>query len=152
LFISGGYRYPSLSELLAQSITKLISFPSLFWHLLHISFPEPTKNAQKNRFATPRFYLKFFFGGMMPLFFLFDIIYFIHSFYHIQTVNSSVAIRQSSSPSPHRWLAQWENLLGVPSQEPNSGLPYSKPMHYQLTYAASTNYATTTDYAAPTLN
>jgi hypothetical protein len=30
----------------------------------------------------------------------------------------------------------WKNLPGVPSRETNSGLPYSKPTHYQLSYAA----------------
>ncbi len=30
----------------------------------------------------------------------------------------------------------WINLPGVPSRETNSGLHYSKPTHYQLSYAA----------------
>ncbi len=44
----------------------------------------------------------------------------VHSFFHIQTVLSSIAIRWGSSLFP-----QWENP-GVPSRESNSGLPYSK--------------------------
>jgi hypothetical protein len=34
------------------------------------------------------------------LFDYFDIIYYIHSIHHIQTVHSSIVIRRSSSPSP----------------------------------------------------
>ncbi len=33
---------------------------------------------------------------------------FIHSFRHIQTESSSVAIRRGSSPFTHRWSAQLE--------------------------------------------
>jgi hypothetical protein len=36
----------------------------------------------------------------------------------------------------HRFSAQQEKPPGVSSQESNSGLPYSTPEHYQLTYAA----------------
>jgi hypothetical protein len=72
--------YPSLSELLAQYITKLISFPRLFWHLLHISFPDPTKNKEKKMFCNT---LNFFWWHDATVFFKFDIIYYIHSFYHI---------------------------------------------------------------------
>ncbi len=38
---------------------------------------------------------------------------------------------------PHRFFAQQENNLhGLPSRESNSGLPYSKPTHYQRSHAA----------------
>jgi hypothetical protein len=33
-------------------------------------------------------------------------------------------------------LDQWANLHGLPSRDLNSGLPYSKPAHYQLCHAA----------------
>ncbi len=39
---------------------------------------------------------------------LLDIFKHIHSVHHIHTVHSSFAIRRGSSPSPHRWSAQWE--------------------------------------------
>jgi hypothetical protein len=39
---------------------------------------------------------------------IFDILFYIHSFHHINTGHSSVAIRRGYSPSPHRWSAQWE--------------------------------------------
>ncbi len=39
---------------------------------------------------------------------LFYIIYYIHSFHHIHTIHSSVVIHRGSSPSPHRWSAQWD--------------------------------------------
>jgi hypothetical protein len=50
------------------------------------------------------------FGGIMPLFFLFQytVNTFIHSFQHIYTVHSTVVIHRGSSQSPHRWSAQWE--------------------------------------------
>ncbi len=35
----------------------------------------------------------------------FDIFLYIHTFH---TIHSSVATRRGSSPSPHRWSAQWE--------------------------------------------
>ncbi len=55
----------------------------------------------------------------------------VHSFYNIYAVNSSVAICWGSSPFRHRWPAH-----RVSSRESNSGLPYIKPTHYQLSYAA----------------
>jgi hypothetical protein len=43
------------------------------------------------------------------LFVYFDILYFtVHSFHHIHTIHSPIAIRRGSSPSPHRWSAQRE--------------------------------------------
>ncbi len=44
----------------------------------------------------------------------------------------------SWGPSPFSsWLlAQWGNLPRVPSRDSNSGLPYSKPVLYQLSHAA----------------
>ena len=44
------------------------------------------------------------------LFVYFYILQYIHSFHHIHSVHSSVAIRRGFSPAPHRWTAQWENL------------------------------------------
>jgi hypothetical protein len=32
----------------------------------------------------------------------------MHSFHHIHTIHSSIVIRRGSSPTPHRWSAQWE--------------------------------------------
>jgi hypothetical protein len=65
--------------------------------------------------------------------FIFHIItIYIHSFNHIHTTHLSVAICRGLSPSLHRFEAQWESLPVVPSRESNSGLPYSKPMLYQL--------------------
>jgi hypothetical protein len=55
----------------------------------------------------------------------------VHSFYNIYTVNSSVAICWGSSTFRHRWPAH-----RVSSRESNSGLPYIKPTHYQLSNAA----------------
>ncbi len=74
---------------------------------------------------------------MMPLFFVYlDIIHYIHSFHHIHTVHSCIVIRRGFSPSPHRCgQLSGKNLPGVPSTESNSSLPYSKPTHYQLSYA-----------------
>jgi hypothetical protein len=46
---------------------------------------------------------------MKPLFLLILILYitFIHSITFIQ-LHSSVVIQRGSSPSPHRWSAQWD--------------------------------------------
>jgi hypothetical protein len=72
------------------------------------------------------------------LFVYFDLIYitYIHLFHPIHTVHTSFVIRRAFSPSPYRWSVNGINLPGVPSRESNSGLPYSKPMHNQLSYAA----------------
>ncbi len=62
----------------------------------------------------------------------------VHTF--IQSHSYNTFIRRHPprflSISPHRLPAQWENLPGVPSRESNSGLPYSKPTHYHLSYIA----------------
>jgi hypothetical protein len=60
-----------------------------------------------------------------------------HSFYHIHTVHLSAAIRRGSSPFPHRFSAQWEKPPwgAEPRIELGPAL-YSKPTHYQLSYAA----------------
>jgi hypothetical protein len=47
----------------------------------------------------------------MMLLFLIILIYIhfdIQSFHYIHTKHSSIAIRRGSSPSSHRWSAQWE--------------------------------------------
>ncbi len=60
------------------------------------------------------------------------------TFYHIHKVHSSVAIREvllqiSSSLVS---LGGKTSLHGMPSRESISGLPYSRPTHYRLSYAA----------------
>jgi hypothetical protein len=45
-------------------------------------------------------------------------------------------IRRGLSPSPHRLWLSGKDLPVVPSRESNSGLPSSKPTHYQLSHAA----------------
>ncbi len=61
----------------------------------------------------------------------------IHS-YNTITLRSSFIIRRG----PSSWfliassLSKW-SLHGMPSRDSNSGLPYSKPTHYQLSCAAS---------------
>jgi hypothetical protein len=71
----------------------------------------------------------------MPLF-LIIIIFNNHS--HSTIIHSFIL---HHSPRPvflysHRCFAQQEkNLHGGPNRESNSGLPYSKPTHCQLSYA-----------------
>jgi hypothetical protein len=88
------------------------------------------------------------FGGMMPLF----LFYFFEILQNIQSIHSITFI-QYIHPSPfaevplHFLIASQlsgKNLPGVPSRESNSGLPYSKLAHYQLSYAAPL-----LSYAAP---
>ncbi len=64
-------------------------------------------------------------------FYIFVVHTFIDSF-----KQSYVAFRWGSSPSPYRRLAEWKKPPGVPSRDLNSGLPYSKPTHYQPSYTA----------------
>jgi hypothetical protein len=75
----------------------------------------------------------------MPLFLIF-IIFNNHS-HNTTNVHSSFILHHSLRPvflyPPHRFFAQQEkNLHGAPSRESNSGLPFSKPTHYQLSYSA----------------
>ncbi len=71
------------------------------------------------------------FGGRMPLF-LFIFYFLYHTYIHSITIHSSIAIRWSLSPYPHRLCAQWGDFPVGPSRESNSGLPYSKPTRCQL--------------------
>ncbi len=60
-----------------------------------------------------------------------------HSFHHILTIHSSVATGRGSSPSLLiACQLSGKTLPVVPCRESNSGLPYSKPTHYHLSYAA----------------
>jgi hypothetical protein len=86
------------------------------------------------------------------------------------TYNHSITFIQYIHPSPfaevhlHLLIAgqlSGKNLLGVPSRESNSGLPYSKPTHYQLSYSTPSlscaapllSYtASLLSYAAPLLS
>ncbi len=56
----------------------------------------------------------------------------IHTFIQSFTHN----IRWGPSPYLHSCRLSGRNLPGVPSRDSNSGLPYSKPAHYQLSCAA----------------
>ena len=69
------------------------------------------------------FYIFLKFGDRMPLFlFIFHIfVTYIHSFNHIHTLHLSVAIRRGSSPSSHRWSAQWEKPPWGAERGSNSG-------------------------------
>ncbi len=66
----------------------------------------------------------------------------IHSKSHSQngTLQSSISIRRGLSPPfPHCICARrsvGKSLPRVLSRDLNSGLPYSRPVHYQLSYAA----------------
>jgi hypothetical protein len=66
----------------------------------------------------------------MPLFLcnLIILLQYIQSFTH--------NIRWGPSPYLHSCRLSGRNLPGVPSRDSNSGLPYSKPPHYQLSCAA----------------
>ncbi len=66
-------------------------------------------------------------------------------FYNIHTYIHTITFIQYISPSPfaeaflHFFIASMlsgKHLPVVPSQESNSGLPYSKPTRYQLSHAA----------------
>ncbi len=69
-----------------------------------------------------------------------------HSFYHLLFLTSIRTIQSyvlssfviCRGPSSCIFIAPLSkrSLLGVPSRESNSGLPYSKPTHYQLNCAA----------------
>ncbi len=147
--------YPSLSELLAQYITKLIYFPRLFWHLLHISFPEPIRNKQKNIVLR---HFKLFFGGMTPLFLCIFIFYrtYIHSITFIQYIYPSpfaeVPLHLLSISSPLVSSVEKPPWGPEPTTELGHVLQQADAQRYQLSYAAPTNYAAPTGYAAPTLN
>jgi len=69
----------------------------------------------------------------MPLFSTF-IIFNIHSY---NTIIHSFILQHL--PRPYIFIGythRKRRLHGVPSRESNSGLPYSKPMHYHLSYTA----------------
>ncbi len=70
-------------------------------------------------------------GGLMPLLLCIFIILlqYIQSFTH--------NIRWGPSPYLNSCRLSGRNLPGVPSRDSNSGLPYSKPAHYQLSCAAT---------------
>jgi hypothetical protein len=73
-----------------------------------------------------------------PFLVYFDIIMYIlvHSFYHIRTVQFiRCHLPRFLSISSSLVSSVGKTSLGVPSRESNSGLPYSKPTHYQLSYA-----------------
>ncbi len=57
---------------------------------------------------------------------------FIHSFIHFLTFAVAHLHIFTAVGSVHR-----RKLHGLPSRDTNSGLPYSKPAHYQLSHAAS---------------
>jgi hypothetical protein len=46
----------------------------------------------------------------------------------------------------HSCRLSGRNLLGVPSRDSNSGLPYSKPARYQLSHAAPWRWASANVY------
>ncbi len=64
---------------------------------------------------------------------------FIFFFYrtYIHTVQSSVAMHSAEVPLHLLIAGHCGQLPGVPSRQSNSALPYSKPTHYQLSYAAT---------------
>jgi hypothetical protein len=67
------------------------------------------------------------------IYFVFTITY-IHNY--ISTIHSSISSRRGLSPFSSLLSLSGKNLPGVPSRELNSGLPYSRPARYQLSYAA----------------
>jgi hypothetical protein len=69
----------------------------------------------------------------LSLFFLF-ILSFSYIQNHIHTVQSFISIRRGLSPFLHCLLLRGKLLPGVPSWDLNSGLPYSRPAHYQLSH------------------
>ncbi len=76
------------------------------------------------------------------LFYLFQLHTFIITF--IQYIYDLSIGYPSIHQFHHCLFAQRENLPGVPSRDSNSGMPYSRPAHYQLSYAAPL-----LSYAAP---
>jgi hypothetical protein len=70
---------------------------------------------------------------MMPLFFVYSDIFIELTFI---PSNSSVAIRRGPLHLLIAGQLSGKTLPVVESRESNSGLPYSKPTHYQLSYAA----------------
>jgi len=66
----------------------------------------------------------------MPLFLYF--LFFCYNTYN----HSRITIAKGPSPYLHSCRLSGRNLPGVPSRDSNSGLPYSKPAHYQLSCAA----------------
>jgi hypothetical protein len=62
-------------------------------------------------------------------------------FHLIHTIHPSIVIHRGSSPSPHRWSAQWENHPAVPSRESNSGLPYRLQGWAKLVLIALESYS-----------
>jgi hypothetical protein len=89
--------------------------------------------------------------------YLFDIFIIFNNHSHSTVIHSFIL---HHSPRPvflylHCFFTQLEkNLHGVPSRESNSGLPYSKPTHCKLSYAAPRlNYTSPKlIYAAPKLS
>jgi hypothetical protein len=65
------------------------------------------------------------------------LIFVISNSYSYSTIIHSFILHHSPRPAvlyPHRLFAY--SLHGVPSRDSNYGMPYSKPTHYQLSYAA----------------
>jgi hypothetical protein len=67
-------------------------------------FGHPGYGSVSQKYGSGSGFIKFLVACMMTLF-LFILILNIT---YIHTVHSSVVIRRGSSPSPHRWSAQWE--------------------------------------------
>ncbi len=131
------------------------------WHSLRFKFslfPFDAKQAKNPlfHFKAERFSLRFFLFRSSTenewhtcnIFFLkvwwhyatlFEIYYFLTFIHTIQShIHSSFTIRRG----PSSWILIASSLSkgslhGMPSRDSNSGLPYSKPTHYQLSCAAS---------------
>ncbi len=81
----------------------------------------------------PYLFCKDFVAGCHLFFFL--LIFVMHSFSHIHARHSSIAIHPLIAWSPV------EKTSWVLSRDMNSGLPHRRPTHYQLSRAASWNWA-----------
>ncbi len=81
------------------------------------------------------------FGGRMPLFlFIFTFFYYnIHTYIHSITFIQYIHPSSFAGASLHlliAWKLSGKTIPVVPSRELNPGLPYSKPICYQLRHAA----------------
>jgi hypothetical protein len=66
-----------------------------------------------------------------------DILSVSYIYIHIHTVHSSCSICRGLSPFLHCLLLRGKNFSGVLRLDSNSGLTYSRPAHYELSYAVS---------------
>ncbi len=87
--------------------------------------------------GSPNHIDKIYKGLVVAAFFLYLFFMFqFHQNHHVRTAHSSISIRRSLSPFLHSLLLRGKNLPRMPSRDKNSGLPYRRPAHYQLSYTA----------------